>query len=127
MNRKVVSTEKAPGAVGPYSQAVKAGGTLYCSGQIALDPETGNLVGESFADEARRVLMNLKAVIEEADMELSHAVKCTLYVTDISKFGEVNEVYGEFFGESLPARAAVEVSALPKGARVMIDCVAAES
>jgi 2-iminobutanoate/2-iminopropanoate deaminase len=129
--RKVVATEKAPKAIGPYSQAVAVDGWLWCSGQVAIDPTTGVLLGEG-ADEAsaraqsRQVLTNLRAVVEAGGATFADVVKCTVYLADMGHFAAVNEVYAEFFGKDgpPPARATVEVSKLPKGALVEIDCVA---
>jgi 2-iminobutanoate/2-iminopropanoate deaminase len=129
MDRKTIATDGAPGAIGPYSQAVLAGGWLWCSGQIALNAATGMLVGEGRdADAARaqtrQVLMNLRAVVEEAGATLADVVKCTVFVADMDHFAAVNEVYAEFFTAAPPARATVEVSRLPKDVLVEIDCVA---
>ncbi len=124
MSRTVVSTEGAPAAVGPYSQAIAAGGVVYCSGQVALDPGSGELATGSIADETRRALENLGAVLEAAGSSLDRVVKTTCYLTDIGDFGEFNDAYAKFFGPEPPARATVEVSALPKGARVEVDCIA---
>ena len=124
--KNVVKTSSAPAAVGPYSQAIKASGEtlLFCSGQIALDPASGSLIGVTAAQQARQVLNNLKAVVEAASGSLSHVVKTTVYLSDINDFTKVNEVYAEFFESQPPARAAVAVAALPKGAKVMIDAMA---
>jgi len=121
---KEVKTSNAPGAIGPYSQAVIAGGFLFVSGQIPIVPETGELVTGSSADQARRVLLNLKAVVEAGGASMQDIVKTTVYLTELSDFAAVNEVYGEFFTEPYPARATVEVSSLPKGVAVEIDAVA---
>ncbi len=121
---KEVKTSNAPGAIGPYSQAVTAGGFLFVSGQIPINPETGELVAGPGADQARRVLLNLKAVVEAGGASMRDIVKTTVYLTDLSDFAAVNEVYGEFFTEPYPARATVEVSSLPKGVAVEIDAVA---
>ncbi len=121
---KEVKTGDAPGAIGPYSQAVIAGDFLFVSGQIPIIPETGELVAGSSADQARRVLLNLKAVVEGGGGSMQDIVKTTVYLTDLSDFAAVNEVYGEFFTEPYPARATVEVSSLPKGVAVEIDAVA---
>jgi 2-iminobutanoate/2-iminopropanoate deaminase len=123
--RETVTALGAPAAIGPYTHAVKAGGLLFCSGQIPLDPETGELVGETPADQARRCLQNLEAVASAAGTSLASAVKLTVYMTDLSAFAEVNDVYGTFFPSDPPARVAVGVSALPKGAQVEIDAVVA--
>ncbi len=124
--KKIISTENAPSAIGPYSQAVKAHGVLYCSGQIALDPKSGELVGETVAQQCEQVLKNLGAVVRAAGMDYANIVKTTVYLTDIGEFASVNETYGKFFEAEAPARAAVGVKSLPKGARIMIDAIAAE-
>jgi 2-iminobutanoate/2-iminopropanoate deaminase len=124
--REAVQAEGAPAAIGPYSHAVRAAGLLFCSGQIPLDPNSGELVGETPAEQARRCLQNLESVCAAAGTSLSSAVKLTVYMTDLGAFGEVNDVYGSFFaGEAAPARVAVGVAALPKGAQVEIDAVVA--
>jgi 2-iminobutanoate/2-iminopropanoate deaminase len=121
-----VSTPSAPAAIGPYSQAVVHGELVFCSGQIALDAATGELVEGDVAVQARRCLENLAAVLEAAGTGLARAVRLTVYLTDMGDFAAVNEVYATFFpGDAKPARAAVEVSALPKGVQVEIDCIAA--
>ena len=124
--KEVVKSDQAPAALGPYSQAIKVRGStiVYCSGQIGLDPQTGNLVGETATEQARRVLENLKAVVEAAGAHLSDVVKTTMYLTDINDFTAVNEVYSTYFTVNPPARATVEVSQLPKGAKVEIDATA---
>ncbi|HOP06005.1 MAG TPA: Rid family detoxifying hydrolase [candidate division Zixibacteria bacterium] len=124
--KEVIKTQNAPAAIGPYSQAIRASGEtmLFCSGQIALDPVGGNLVGTNAAQQARQVLNNLKAVIEAASGNLSQVVKTTIYLSDINDFSAVNEVYAEFFDNRPPARAAVAAAALPKGAKVMIEAIA---
>ncbi|VAV84750.1 RidA/YER057c/UK114 superfamily protein [hydrothermal vent metagenome] len=124
MGIKEVKTVKAPGAIGPYSQAIIAGGFLFASGQIPIIPETGELAVGSSAEQARQVLKNLKGAVEAGGASMSDVVKTTVYLTDLSEFATVNEVYGEFFSEPYPARATVEVSSLPKGVDVEIDCVA---
>jgi 2-iminobutanoate/2-iminopropanoate deaminase len=129
--RQQVNAPGAPAAVGPYSHGVlytpgAGAGLLFCSGQIPLDPATGELVGESAAEQARRCLENLQAVCEAAGTTLERALKLTVYMTDLGQFAAVNEVYGSFFaGGQAPARVAVQVSALPKGAYVEIDAVVA--
>ena len=124
--RETVSTSGAPGAIGPYSQAVIAGGLVHCSGQIALDPESGALVGEGdVVAQAERALANLCAVLEAAGSGPERVLKCNLYLVDMGDFAAVNEVYARTFsGEDPPARACVEVSRLPKDVLVEIDCVA---
>jgi 2-iminobutanoate/2-iminopropanoate deaminase len=123
--KRVIATRRAPGAIGPYSQAVVSGGVVYCSGQIAIDPETNAFAGGSVEEQTRRALSNLAAVLEAAGTSLANALKLTVYVTDMGDFAKVNEVYGTFFESAPPARATVEVSGLPKGASVEIDCIAA--
>jgi len=125
-NRETVDAPGAPAAVGPYSHAVRAGDLLFCSGQVALDPESGELLGETPADQARKALENLEAVCAEAGTSLDRAIRCTVYLTDLAgAWSEVNEVYGSFFGDAPPARAAIGVAALPKGAQVEIDAIVA--
>ena len=126
VEREVVSAEGAPAAVGPYSHAVRAGELLFCSGQIPLDPATGELVGDTPAEQARRCLENLRVVCAAAGASLERAVRCTVYLTDMAAFGDVNEAYAEFFGaDDPPARVAYAVAALPRGAQVEIDAVVA--
>jgi 2-iminobutanoate/2-iminopropanoate deaminase len=120
-----VTAVDAPAAVGPYVHAVKAGGFLFCSGQIPLDPRTGDLIDASPADQAGRCLENLSAVCNAAGTTLGSAVRVTIYMTDMSSFPSVNEVYGSFFESDPPARVAVGVAALPRGAKVEIDAVVA--
>jgi 2-iminobutanoate/2-iminopropanoate deaminase len=119
-----VHTEKAPRAIGPYSQAVIAGDTIYTAGQIALDPETMELSGGDVASQTDRVLRNLAAVLEAAGSSLRHVVRTTVYLIDMADFPAMNEVYSRHFGDHRPARSTVAVAALPKGARVEIDAVA---
>lgn len=124
-DRSTVNTRRAPGAIGPYSQAVIAGGFVHCSGQIAIDPQSGEFLGGDVAAQTERVLENLKAVLEEAGTSLSRAVKCTVYLADLGDFAAMNEVYARYFpGQGPPARACVEVRRLPKDAAVEIDCIA---
>ena len=123
--RRVVSTPSAPAAIGPYSQAIVAAGLVHCSGQIALDPETMNIVEGDVVVQAERVLRNLSAVLEAAGSSLAQVVKCNVFLADMGDFAAVNEVYGRFFeGDEPPARATVEVARLPKDVRIEIDCVA---
>ncbi len=124
-HRRVVSADAAPAAVGPYSHAAAAAGLLFCSGQIPLDPDTNELVGGSPAEQATRCLRNLEAVCEAAGAALADAVRVTVYLTDMGAFAEVNEAYAAFFGSEPPARVAIGVAALPKGADVEIDAVVA--
>ena len=122
--RKVISTERAPGAVGPYSQAIVAGGFVWCSGQIPLDPATGQLVQGEIEDETRQVLINLRAVLDAAGSSMDRVVRATVYLADLNDFERVNAVYAESFGEQPPARVCIEACGLPKGARVEIDAIA---
>jgi len=124
-HREVVTALDAPAAIGPYSHAVRSGGLLFISGQIPLDPSTGELVGDSPGDQARRCLENLRAVCAAAGASLADAVRVTVYLTDMGAFGEVNEAYATFFETDPPARVAIGVAALPKGAQVEIDAVVA--
>ena len=125
MGKDVIQTTGAPAAIGPYSQATVAGGrTVYCSGQIALDPSTQELVTGDIQAEADQVLRNLQAVLEAAGASLNHVVKTTVFLSDMSQYAAVNEVYARYFSESRPARAAVAVAGLPKGVRVEIDAIA---
>ena len=123
---QAVVTAAAPAPVGPYNQAVKAGGLLFCSGQIALDPATGAMVGDGDVElETRQVLANLQAVLAAAGCTHQQVVRTTVFLADLADFAAVNAIYGELFGEGVsPARACVEVAALPKAARVEIDCIA---
>lgn len=123
--RRTVDAEGAPEAIGPYSHAVSAGGLLFCSGQIPLDPGSGEMVGESPAEQATRCLQNLQAVCEQAGTRLDRAVRLTIYTTELDQFAQINEAYAAFFAEDPPARAAVGVAALPKGASVEIDAIVA--
>jgi 2-iminobutanoate/2-iminopropanoate deaminase len=123
--RDAVTAPDAPAAIGPYVHAIAAGGLLFCSGQIPLDPRTGDLVGSTPADQAGRCLENLAAVCQAAGTSLGEAVKVTIYMTDLSAFSAVNEVYGSFFESDPPARVAVGVAALPRGAQVEMDAVVA--
>ena len=123
MARTSVFTDQAPKAIGPYSQAVRAGNTVYLSGQIPLDPKTGELVRADIQTEAHRVFDNLKAVASTAGDGLQQVVRVTIYLTDLGDFAKVNEVMAEYFQEPYPARATVGVAALPRGARVEIDAV----
>ena len=122
--KETISTENAPGAIGPYSQAVKAGGFVFCSGQIPINPQTGEFISEDVAGQTRQVLENLSAVLEAADTNLSNVVKTTVFLADMNDFAAMNEIYAEFFSENKPARATVQAARLPRDARVEIECVA---
>ncbi len=124
MSREVVSTEKAPKAIGPYEQGIKFNGFLFTSGQIALDPATGKMIEGDVSAQTRRVLENLKAVLEAGGSSLDHVIKATVYLTDLSNFAKMNEVYAEYLGKAKPARSTVGVASLPRGASVEIDLVA---
>jgi 2-iminobutanoate/2-iminopropanoate deaminase len=124
VERSRVKTQLAPAAIGPYSQAVLVGDTLYCSGQIAIDPKTGHMVTDGIEAETEKVLDNLKGVLQSAGLDLSHVVACRVYLVDINDYAQVNEIYSRYFGENAPAREAVGVSALPRSARVEISCIA---
>lgn len=124
MPKESIYTHTAPAAIGPYSQAVRAGNTVYLSGQIPLDPETGNIVAGDFDVRVRRVLANLDAVCRAAGGNLDSIVKLNVFLTDLGRFAAVNEIMAEAFAEPFPARAAVQVSALPKGVDVEMDAVA---
>lgn len=126
-DRQTISTAAAPAAIGPYSQAVRHGDVLYCSGQIPLDPDSGEPVGGEIGDETRRCLRSLAAVCEAAGTELGRALRLTVYTTELERFAEINEAYAGFFPGEPPARAAVGVAALPKGVRVEIDAIVAIS
>jgi 2-iminobutanoate/2-iminopropanoate deaminase len=124
MDKRIIHTTEAPAAIGPYSQAIAIGSFVYTSGQIALDPASGQLVNGDITQETERVLQNLSAVLAAAGVSLSNVVKTTIFLTDLGNFAAVNEVYGRFFGESSPARSTVGVHALPRGAAVEIEAVA---
>ena len=117
---KVIATKNAPAAVGPYSQAIDCGDTVYCSGQIPLDPQTGAVVEGGLKAQAHQMFRNVKAVLAEAGLGLENVVKTTVFMTDLGQFGALNAIYAEYFAEPYPARSCVEVSALPKG--VLVEC-----
>lgn len=118
-----IATDAAPAAIGPYSQAIRAGNTVYLSGQIPLDPATQEMVGDAFAAQAGQVFENIAAVADAAGGSLADIVKLTVYLIDLSRFAEVNEIMASYFKEPYPARAAIEVSALPRGAQIEIDAI----
>ncbi len=124
VQKLIISTQNAPEAVGPYSQATMANGLVFCSGQIPLDPATGELVAGSITDQTRRCMENLSAVLDAAGTSLVHMLKVTVYLADINDYAEFNAAYEGFVGAEPPARAAFAVKALPKGASVEIDCIA---
>ncbi len=124
MSRARIETDRAPAAIGPYSQAIATGELVFTAGQIALDPATGEIVEGGIAAETAQVLRNMAAVLEAAGSSLDRVVKTTVYLADMGEFAAMNEVYGTFFGDPPPARAAIQAAALPRGVRVEIDCVA---
>lgn len=124
MMKKVISTQQAPAAIGPYSQAIQVGNIVYTSGQIPLNPSTGSFVEGGIKEQTRQSLLNVKAVLEKAGLTMSHVVKTTVFLADMNDFADMNAVYAEFFTEPYPARSAVAVKTLPKGALVEIEVVA---
>jgi len=125
MDMQTITTPHAPGAIGPYSQAITHGGLVYCSGQICLDAATNTLIQGSVAAQTQKVLDNLQAVLLAADSDRSMVIKTTVFLRDMADFAEMNGVYAAFFGETRPARATVAVAGLPRDVRVEIDCIAA--
>jgi len=124
MKKTIVKPRHAPTAVGPYSQAVRVGDLLFCSGQIPLDPETGQMVTRDIKTQTERVLKNLRAILTDQGLSMENVVKTTVYLTDMADFEAMNAVYAQYFGTSAPARATVQVAALPRGARIEIDAIA---
>ena len=122
--KKVISTANAPAAIGPYSQAILSENTLYCSGQIAINPATGNLVMDNITAETNQVMENISAVLTAASMDFSHVVKCSIFMKDMNDYAAINEVYAKSFGENPAAREAVQVSVLPKNVNVEISVIA---
>lgn len=122
--RDIIATDQAPRAIGPYSQAIRAGNLLFCSGQIPIDPATGEFVSGGVAEQTEQVLRNLSAVLSSGKSSLSRVVKTTVFLADMDDFTAMNEVYGRFFGENPPARATVQAARLPRDARVEIDAIA---
>ena len=122
--KKVINTKNAPKAIGPYSQAILSGNTLYCSGQIAINPDTGNLVIENITAETNQVMKNISAVLKAADMTFDNVVKCSIFMIDMNDYSAVNKVYAKYFSESPPARESVQVSVLPKNVNVEISIIA---
>jgi len=123
--KQIIESKNAPAPIGPYSQAVLKNGTLYVSGQIALDPATGELHMEDISTETEWVMQNLKAVLAAADMDFGHVLKCSIFLSDMGNFAAVNEVYGKYFNVNAPARETVAVKTLPKNVNVEISCIAA--
>ncbi|MHA6248658.1 RidA family protein [Pontibacter sp. CAU 1760] len=124
MAHTIINSAKAPAPIGPYSQATMANGTLYVSGQIGLNQESGNLVNDTIENETHQVMKNLEAILAEAGMGFEHVLKCTIFVKDLNNFGRINETYGSYFASNPPARETVEVSRLPKDVNVEISCIA---
>jgi 2-iminobutanoate/2-iminopropanoate deaminase len=124
MKKKIVATPNAPAAIGPYSQAIRIGDFLYTSGQISLDPETMKMITGDIEMETEKVLKNIESILKADGLNLNNIIKTTVYLTDLSEFTRMNQVYEKFFSETKPARACVQVAALPKGAKVEIDAIA---
>ena len=122
--KKVINTKNAPKAIGPYSQAILSGNTLYCSGQIAINPDTGNLVIDNIAAETNQVMKNILAVLKAAEMTFENVVKCSIFMIDMSDYPAVNQEYAKYFSENPPAREAVQVSVLPKNVNIEISIIA---
>jgi len=122
--KEIISTDSAPGAIGPYSQAIKANGMVFCSGQIPIDPTTGEFVSDKVGEQTEQVLKNLDEVLRAAGTGLDNVVKTTVFLADMNDFAEMNEVYGRFFSSNKPARATVQAARLPRDTRVEIDCIA---
>ena len=124
MKKEIIATDKAPSAIGPYSQAIRIGDFLYTSGQIALDPKSGEFLSGEIEAETELTMNNLKAILEAGGLSLDHVIKTTVYLTDLGHFAQMNKVYERMLGNNKPARACVQVAALPKGAKVEIDAIA---
>ena len=124
MEKKIINTQNAPAPIGPYNQAVLVNGTLYISGQICIEPSTGNLKNRDIQDETHQVMQNLKTILAEGGMSFDNVVKTTIFITDMNQFSEINEVYGKYFNGDFPARETVQVSALPKFVNVEISMIA---
>jgi 2-iminobutanoate/2-iminopropanoate deaminase len=122
--KEIIATNNAPSAIGPYSQAIKTGNMIFVSGQIPIDPETGNFVSDDVKEQTVQVLKNLSAVLEAAGATLNNVVKTTVFIADMNDFGVMNEIYAEYFNENKPARATVQAARLPRDAKVEIDCIA---
>jgi 2-iminobutanoate/2-iminopropanoate deaminase len=122
--KKIISTSEAPAALGPYSQAVRMGSTIYCAGQIPLDPKSGQIVSKDISEQTRRVLDNISAILKAEGLSFEHIVKTTIFLTDLADFQTVNEIYASYFKQAPPARSTVQVAALPKGARIEIEAIA---
>jgi 2-iminobutanoate/2-iminopropanoate deaminase len=125
--KRIISTSEAPAAIGPYSQAIRSGTLLFCAGQIPLDPKTGQMVSDDISEQTKRVLENISALLRAENLNFNHVVKTTIFLTSMGDFQTVNEIYATYFRENPPARSTVAVSALPKGAKVEIEVIAAAS
>lgn len=126
MEKMIITTQNAPAPIGPYNQAVLVNGTLYISGQVCIDPQTGNLKNRDIQEETHQVMQNLKSILAEAGMNFSNVVKTTIFITDMNQFSEINEIYGKYFSGDFPARETVQVSALPKFVNIEISMIAAQ-
>lgn len=123
MNKKVISTQNAPAAIGPYSQAIKVGNFLYTSGQVPFDPKTMEVVSQDIKEQTKQVMENLKAIFDEAGTSFDKVIKMTVFIKDMNQFGDINEVYGTYFGETPPARSCVEVARLPRDVGIEIEAI----
>lgn len=126
MEKKIINTSAAPAPIGPYNQATQFGNMLFVSGQIPMDPATGEIVTSGIQDETRKVLENVQAILTEAGMDFGHVLKSTIFITDMAQFAQINEVYAQFFTENAPARETVQVAGLPRGVNVEISVIAAK-
>ncbi|MGZ3839673.1 MAG: RidA family protein [Flavisolibacter sp.] len=124
MEKKIINTKNAPAPIGPYNQAILVNDTLYISGQVCIDPANGQLKNRDIQDETHQVMQNLKAILQEAGLGFNHVVKTTIFITDMNRFSEINEIYGKYFSGDFPARETVQVSALPKLVNVEISMIA---
>lgn len=124
MEKKIINTKNAPAPIGPYNQAIVVNNTIYISGQICIDPSTGSLKNKDLQEETHQVMQNLKSILQEAGMSFNNVIKTTIFLTDMNRFGEVNEIYGKYFDADFPARETVQVSALPKFVNVEISMIA---
>lgn len=124
MTKKIITTDKAPAPLGPYNQAIMAGDFLFVSGQVPINPATGELEKGDVKEQTRMVMKNLKAILEEAGLDFSSVVKCSIFISDMKDFPKINEVYGSYFGDDAPARETIQVAGLPLGADVEISCIA---
>lgn len=123
MEKKIINTKNAPAPIGPYNQAIMVNNTIYISGQVCIDPTTGNLKNKDIQEETHQVMQNLKAILQEAGLSFSNVVKTTIFITDMNRFSEINEIYGKYFSGDFPARETVQVSALPKFVNVEISMI----